>query len=337
MKTAAPPPRHEIEPRSRAPTFSVVIAAYQAADCIGEAIASALAQTEPAHEVIVCDDGSTDAIETALAPFRSAIEVIRKENGGEASAKNVGARAASGEFVAILDADDVYLPERLTALGQLGRQRPDLDILTSDAYLELDGKVIRRVYTPNWPFVENDQRRAILQRNFVFGHVAVRREALLEIGGFDEEIRRATDWDCWIRMIVEGAMVGAVLEPLARYRVKPASLSADRAGMLEGGLQSLGKALRDQRLDRPEQETVKSTMRRLERDLLRIRLNQVISGPKQEIRSRATRIAFTRSTPARTRVKAVVAAVSPRIAGSLLNRRPESSWTGAGGTTVDGG
>src|SRR5712692_3660025 len=132
--------------RGKRPSFSVIIAAYQAAATIGEAVDSALGQTLTPLEVIVCDDGSTDDIERALAPYRDRIVLLRKENGGEASAKNAAARAASGVFVAILDADDAYLPERLEALGELAAARPDLDILSSDAYLELDGQVVRRCY-----------------------------------------------------------------------------------------------------------------------------------------------------------------------------------------------
>src|SRR5262249_23209784 len=95
------------------PTFSVVIAAYNVADVISGAIESALGQTHAPHEVIVCDDGSTDDLARALEPYTDRISLIRQSNGGEGSAKNAGARAASGEFVTILDADDEYLSGRL--------------------------------------------------------------------------------------------------------------------------------------------------------------------------------------------------------------------------------
>src|SRR5262249_14579403 len=126
-------------PARATPTFSVVIAAYNVADVISGAIESALDQSHAPHEVIVCDDGSTDDLDRVLEPYADRITVIRQENGGEGSAKNAAARAASGEFVAILDADDEYLPGRLQALSQLALARPDLDILTSDAYLAVDG------------------------------------------------------------------------------------------------------------------------------------------------------------------------------------------------------
>ena len=172
------------------PTFSILIPAYQAAGVVGEALASVFAQTVPPHEVIVCDDASTDDLDAAVAPFRNRIVLVsRATNGGEAAAKNDGARAASGDFVAILDADDVYLPTRLAALGELAATRPDLDILTTDAYLERAGERLRRCYEDDWPFETVDQRRGILERNFVFGLAAVRRERLLAVGGFDETIR----------------------------------------------------------------------------------------------------------------------------------------------------
>ena len=101
-----------------------MIPAYQAAATIAGAVRSALAQTHPAHEVIVVDDGSTDDLDAALRPFADRSSLIRKENGGGASARNAGAEAASGDFIAILDADDAYHPRRLEALAALARRAP---------------------------------------------------------------------------------------------------------------------------------------------------------------------------------------------------------------------
>src|SRR5204862_6759843 len=264
---ATPEADRAIAPAAAPPTFSVVVAAYQAADTIGEALASALAQTAPPHEIVVCDDGSTDDLEAALAPFRERIVLLRKENGGEASAKNAAARAATGDFVAILDADDVYLPGRLAALGRLASERPDLDLLTTDAYLEVDGRVVRRVYGDDWTFEVDDQRREIMRRNFVFGHAAVRRERLLGEGGFDERIRFTTDWECWMRLILTGSCAGAVLEPLARYRVRQTSLSADRTRMTAGRIESLRTGLAHPSLRPEERDAARATLAGLERDL----------------------------------------------------------------------
>ena len=91
---------------------------------------------------------------------------------------------------------------------------------------------------------EDDQRGAILERNFVFGLAAVRRELLLAAGGFDHSLRYATDWDLWCRLILDGSRVGLVAEPLARYRLRRASLSAQRGALLRGRCRVLEKAAR---------------------------------------------------------------------------------------------
>jgi len=335
MTFVAPAAVSAVRARSTAPSFSVLIAAYQVADCIGEAVESALAQTTPPQEVIICDDGSTDELGRALAPFEDRIVLIRQENRGEAAAKNVAARAARGEFVVILDADDVYMPDRLEALGQLAVERPDLDILTTDAYLESQGRIVRNVYTSSWPFVTAHQRREILERNFVFGLAAVRRETLLRAGGFDESIKRTTDWDCWIRLILDGSSVGAVLEPLARYRVRETSLSSDRALMIEGSIQTLRKACEHPQILLEERIMAERSIFDLEQRLSLVRLRDMLSESRRGTRRRAAAIALARSASVSTRLKAGAAAIVPALAGRYLKSRQGRGWVGAGGTSVD--
>jgi hypothetical protein len=331
---AAPPPDGPLEAVPR-PTFSVIVAAYQAAETIGEALDSVLAQTVPPHEIVVCDDGSTDDLDAALAPLRDRIVLVRKENGGEASAKNAAARAATGEFVAILDADDVYLPGRLEALGALAAARPDLDLLTTDAYLEVEGRVVRRVYGHDWTFEVEDQRREIMRRNFVFGHAAVRRERLLAAGGFDETIRFTTDWECWMRLILGGSRAGAVLEPLGHYRVRPTALSADRTRMTAGRVQSLRKGLTHPALRPAEREAGRMRLAELERELAVLRLRDAVRSGGAETRRLALGLAVGRGIPTETRLKALAAALAPALAGRLLRRRDRRVWLGAGETTVE--
>ena len=334
MRRLLAPPAQNVT-SGAVPSFSIAIAAYQVADVIGEAVASALAQTVPPLEVVVCDDGSTDDLEAALAPYRDRIVLVRKANGGEASAKNAAARAASGDFVAILDADDVYLPERLAALGELAAARPDLDILTTDAFLELEGEVLRRVYGPDWPFEVADQRRGILERNFVFGHAAVRRETLLAAGGFDESIRFTTDWECWIRLILSGSRAGAVLEPLSRYRVREQSLSADRPRMTAGRIQSLRKGLEHPSLGPEERAVARSTIAAYERELSLHRLREALRQDESGARRIALGVSLGRKTPLPTRFKGLAAVVAPRVVGRVLRSREEPAWVGAGATTVE--
>jgi glycosyltransferase involved in cell wall biosynthesis len=253
------PPARAIRPAAR-PTFSVVIAAYQAADTVGEAVASALAQTFPAYEVIVVDDGSTDDLSRALSPFGESIRLIRKENGGSASARNAGLEAASGDFFAMLDADDVYGPRRLEVLAELAAARPDTDILTTDAALVVDQREVGRLHA-HAPFVAAEQRTAILRTCFVGASPAVRSSRLREIGGFDETLRIAYDWDCWLRLILDGSVGALVDEPHLEYRQHPGSLTTERVGALWERVRLLEKAQHHASLSPEERRVLYESLR----------------------------------------------------------------------------
>jgi len=334
MRSFLAPPMTRKAESGPAPTFSVVVAAYQVADVIGEALESIRSQTLPPLEVIVCDDGSTDDLEQALAPYRDDIVLLRKENGGEASAKNAGARVASGDFVAILDADDVYLPSNLEALSELAQRRPDLDILTTDGLIVANGVVVRHVYDRSWSFEVHDQRSAILQRNFVFGLAAVRRERLLEHGGFDESIRWTTDWDLWLRMILAGASAGCVDEPLAHYRLRQTSLTAQRRDLLLGKLTTLEKARANPTLREEERPVLDASLRFYRRDLALLDLRAAVAAGEAGTSRRALSLLRAPETTMRRRLELVVIAAAPRVAGYLLRRRAASTWTGAAGIRV---
>jgi hypothetical protein len=313
----APIPERAVEPGGT-PGFSVIIAAYQAAHVIGEAIESALGQTVDPREIVVCDDGSTDDLDAALGPYRDRITLVRQPNRGEAAAKNAAARVASAEFIAILDADDVYLPERIQALGQLAAARPDLDILTTDAFLEVGGRRLRRCYGDAFPFVVDDQRAGILGRNFIFGLAAVRRRRLLDAGGFDELIQTTTDWDCWIRLILDGARAGLVSEPLACYRLRPESLSASRVGLLRGRVATLEKAAAHPRLRPEDHGTVGPSLASQRRELTVLEAQAALAGRQSDARRRALEIATDAGYALPTRYKASVAAAAPRLVGRWL-------------------
>jgi Glycosyl transferase family 2 len=316
------------------PTFSVVVAAYQVADVIGEALDSVRRQTVQPLEVIVCDDGSTDDLDAALGPYLDEIILLRKENGGEASAKNAAARAAQGEFILILDADDIFLPDRLEAISDLARVRPDLDILTTDAFLVADGKVMRRAYDRTWHFEVRDQRRAILEQNFIFGLAAVRRSRLLEHGGFDESILWTTDWDLWLRLILSGSRAGCVAQPLALYRLRETSLTANRRDLLLGKLAVLEKANTNPALTDADRPVVEASLAAHHRLLDLLDLRTAVAADQAGSRSRALELLRAPGYSARSRLDLAVIAAAPRIAGRILRRRAEAAWIGAGGTRV---
>jgi hypothetical protein len=329
-----PPPAAPPDPPGAPPTFSVIIAAYDVADVIADALESAFAQTLAPHEVIVCDDGSTDDLDAALEPYASRITLLRQANGGEAAAKNTAARAATGDFLVVLDADDTFEPQRLAALAALVAARPDLDVLTTDAVLEVDGVAVRRCYTDDHRFAVDDQRSAILERNFVFGLVAVRRARFLELGGFDESIRRTTDWDLWVRLILDGGAVGLVDAPLARYRLRRSSLSANRLGMAEGGLRTLEKAAANPALAAADRQALARGIELQRRKVRLAAARDALAQGAPDARRRSLDVARDRGIEARSRWKALGAAIAPRTARRRLAVRQNEEWEGAGGVRV---
>jgi glycosyltransferase involved in cell wall biosynthesis len=316
----APPALADLEP-GPIPLFSVIVAAHNAARVIGEALESAYAQTAPPLEVIVCDDGSTDDLDRALRPHSDRILLIQQPQRGEAAAKNAAAAAASGDFVAVLDADDVYLPARLEALGELAAARPDLDILTTDAFLEAGGQVIRRCYDETWRFEVDDQRTAILQRNFVFGLAAVRRETLLSAGGFDESLRWACDWDRWLRLILAGSRVGLVKEPLARYRLGSSSLTAQRTQLYRGRVAVLEKALRSELLSAEERAVASRALARERGRAATSTADDAVRHRAPNARGLALEAARAPQLPLRARLRALAQAAAPAAARRLSSGR----------------
>jgi glycosyltransferase involved in cell wall biosynthesis len=305
----------------RTPTFSVVIPAYQAAAWVGDAVASALDQTLPAKEVIVCDDGSTDDIDSALAPYRERIVVVRQENRGLPAAKNAAAARATGDFVAILDADDVYLPGRLEAMARLAAEQPELDILATDVLLERDGEPAGRFTEGNpFPPVE-EQRTAILERSFIWSGSAVRRSRLLEVGGFDESVDCADDWDCWRRLIFTGSRVGMVDEPLARYRLHAASMTADRARDLRARVDILERAGADPTLTPGERLVLRRSLRRARPRALIAEAKRAVRTGAADTRRRCLAVTTARGVPAGLRLRALAAAIAPGAARRRLGAR----------------
>ncbi|MDX6415202.1 MAG: hypothetical protein QOH23_2612 [Gaiellaceae bacterium] len=306
----------------RQPSFSVITAAYQAADTVAEAVESALAQTFPPLEVIVADDGSTDELEKALARFSHRVRLLRNEHRGPGAARNAAVAAASGEFVVILDADDVYEPTRLEALADLASSRPELDVVTTDAFLEQEGRVIGRFYRDeDFPFPHENQRIEILRRCFLFAP-AVRRERMNQIGGFDESpsVTPAEDWDCWIRVILAGARVGLVAEPLVRYRLHEGSLTANRVRSLRARVTVMEKTAARSDLSGEERRQLDARLTLRRRDAVLAEAADALTNREPGARRRTFGLVVGSDLPLPTRVKLAVCALLPALAPRLLGR-----------------
>jgi GT2 family glycosyltransferase len=313
----APPAAEQLAPLAEPPTFSIAIAAYEAAATIGAALDSALEQTLPAHEVIVVDDGSKDDLDAALEPFAGKVTVLRQENRGAGPARNAAVAVASGEFVTILDADDRYHPRRLEALAELATERPDLDLLSTDARLLVEGRPVG-TFAAQTPFAVADQRGAIFESCFVGGWPAVRRASFDAVGGFDESLRIAQDWDCWLRVILAGAKAGFVDEPLYDYFLHGGSLASSRLASLWERVTMLENAAANPDLRPGDGPALTRALRRHRDQAGRATIEAAVHGdaPRAEL----TRLARRRGLGPRMRALALAAAVAPALGRRLVPR-----------------
>ncbi|MEZ5294605.1 MAG: glycosyltransferase family A protein [Vicinamibacterales bacterium] len=198
--------------------IAVVIPAFNAAATIGDTLRSVYAQTLPAREVVVVDDGSTD--DTARVASTCGARVISLPNRGAAAARNVGIANTTAPWIAFLDADDEWVPDKLErqSAGQQGRP-----MSYTDAWI-VDGLTERRVSAiapcPSGAILE----ALVLNNVITLSSVLVRRDVLAEAGGFPEALRVVHDWPLWLR-IAAAHDVQFVGHPLVRYRVSPTGIS----------------------------------------------------------------------------------------------------------------
>lgn len=224
------------------PKVSVIIPAYNAAAYVCRAVDSVLAQTFPDVELIVVDDGSADATPAVLAGYGDRLRLFVQTNRGPATARNRGLREAAGELVAFLDADDWWEPEKLATQVALLEEHPDLGFCsTATRVVDASGQTVG-----SWPC----QPEAGPMPDILFHHgtaisgstsgVLARRELVLAVGGFDENLRGFEDPDLWIRLAARTgyACIPSILTVVVRT---PGSVSGHLPNMRRATLASFRK------------------------------------------------------------------------------------------------
>jgi glycosyltransferase involved in cell wall biosynthesis len=234
-------------------TFSVIIPAYNAVAFVGDAVRSALAQQGVDLEVLVIDDGSTDDTPRVLAQFGNAIRTIRQANAGHIQARAAGARAARGEWLAFLDADDVWLPEKLAK--QLALADEETGLVYTDRVLFGDTSRVTVRLSDLYELSEGDVFEQLLLNNFItVSSVIMRKNWFERLHGFDPAPFGSEDWDLWLRYAAAGGKVRACREPLTRYRLSAGSMTSRYELMTRGRLKVIERALqlpRGRSLPRP--------------------------------------------------------------------------------------
>jgi glycosyltransferase involved in cell wall biosynthesis len=202
------------------PLVSVVIPSYNYGHFVAQAVESALAQTYPNLEIIVVDDGSKDDTRQRLEPYLDRIRYIYQENRGLSAARNTGIRAARGEWVGLLDADDLWHPQKIEV--QLAAV-PDLDsvglIGSGPAEDQLPASL-----APNPKTERVGVREFLLSRRTGPSGALLRRTCVEQVGWFDEGLTSIEDRDMWLRVAARfGAVI--VLSPCFYYRLHQGQMS----------------------------------------------------------------------------------------------------------------
>ena len=221
------------------PRISVVVPVYNGETFIVRAIESVLAQTWPAHEIIVVDDGSTDETPELVARFGANVQYIRQDHEGVSAARNRGVGVATGDWIAFLDADDWYYPQRLRRHAEWLIRDPDLSFLTGDYnYVRADGSYISRSMDRTESgramlskakgtlevVMEREELGAFIADHFGDTHtLSVPRSTFLRIGGYPTGYPVCEDVYFLMRLCADSSRVGVICEPLAAYVIHAGS------------------------------------------------------------------------------------------------------------------
>jgi hypothetical protein len=223
------------QPATTAPQFSVIIAVYNGADTIARAIDSILEQSWPALEIIVIDDGSSDRTAERIQAYGPPVRYLHQENAGVSVARNHAVQQARGNWLAFLDADDWYLPDRLRLHAEWIQQDATLDFLTGDYESQRpDGSVIGRSMAKRALGRElmekcDPQGRVILEGDDFIEYIAdqfgdthtlsLPRQTFLDLGGYPAGVPVCEDVYLLIRLCARSRRVGVICAPLGVYLI----------------------------------------------------------------------------------------------------------------------
>jgi glycosyltransferase involved in cell wall biosynthesis len=228
------------------PRFDVIIPAYNTAKYLPAAIESVVTQTFADWRILLVDDGSTDNTAEVVAPFLdrlgSRISYIKQDNRGLPAARNTAIRASTSEFLALLDADDIWTPCRLSESLKVLEERPQAGLAYGQVtVIDPEGRPLK-TFEGNPRHAEGRIATHIYTREVTLPcpSMTFRRKCIDEVGYFDETMRATEDRDLWLRIALRHE-VAFVPRILAFYRVSPNSMSNDSQRMLQSQLQFIRK------------------------------------------------------------------------------------------------
>jgi glycosyltransferase involved in cell wall biosynthesis len=214
---------------------SIIIPTYQSERFISDAIDSVLAQTFKDYEIIIIDDGSTDHTQEVLKKYSDLenIKLIWQSNQGPAAARNFGIKKSSGEYIAFLDADDIWLPNKLERQIHFLEKHPLIDLVYCDSYIFNEKCTKQKTrFEISRPYSGKVLEKLFLLDFIPFLTVVIRRSILNTVGLFDETVIGPEDYDLLLR-ICQTSTIDFIHEPLAKYRVSSGQLTKQKIKVLE--------------------------------------------------------------------------------------------------------
>jgi len=218
---------------------SVIVPSYNMANFLPQAVESALRQSYANLEVHIVDDGSTDNTAEVVRQWERdpRVHVHRQANSGLSHSRNQGIALSHGPFIALLDADDIWLPEKLSRQMQRFAGRPEVGVVYSDfEKMDREGNALpKNVTHMHRGWVSG----ALLIENFVPASSAVvRRECFERFGGFDVSLRTGEDYEMWLRLSPH-YQFDFIAEPPIRYRIWGGQMSKDYRARYETGIRTM--------------------------------------------------------------------------------------------------
>jgi glycosyltransferase involved in cell wall biosynthesis len=252
--------------------ISVIIPAYKVASHIRPTLDSVFTQTLEPDEVILINDGSpdTEQLEIAIKPYLDRLVYLKQQNCGAAAARNAGIRRAKGSYVAFLDADDswypTYLEEQLTFLKSNG----GYDVVYANALIVDSEHFSGRTYMDISPSVGSVTFSSLVtqQCGVITSGLIARKDLIIKVGLFDETLKRAHDYDLWLRLAKAGARFNYQKKVLLKYRYHEGGLSGDAITQAERDLIVLKKTLRRTDLTPDERRAVEIRIQQRSSNLL---------------------------------------------------------------------
>ena len=301
-------------PRRSSTGIAAIIPAFNAASYLDQALASVAGQTEPAAEVVVADDGSTDDTVDRARQWkdRLPIKIVQLPgNLGPGPARHAAISASEAPLLAIIDADDIWLPDHLETMRAAYEQAPGL--VSAQQYTWIQGRGIdtslRRMRLDPIP-TGDAQVFWLLRGNYILFPL-FSRTLYDDVGGFRDRFRVGEDWDLWIRMVRAGATITESSHPTALYRIHSGSLSVDPERLVHHGIDVLRVALEEAASPVERQAVEQGLAGLLARE--RYYRARALTGQGRRFRARLEAAGGLRSSDGRVRVALAAMTATPGL------------------------